>query len=195
MIILNQQTDLSSESIDRLSDRMTELFIKYGQKRQVALRSRLTVEELLLRVRDRFGEDQVCAVKIHRFLGNPSIEVKYAGESFDPTSAHREDGEAWSEQILENMGLAPVWNYARGTNSLILHPPANGTKSMVFLVASIGCAVVLGLLGSLLPETFRNQAADLVLTPVCWCLFTWLVFDKLLYITLPTGQLFQSLGL
>ena len=41
----------------------------------------------------------------------------------------------------------------------------------------------------------ERKILRLVLTPICWCLFTWLVFDKLLYITLPTGQLFQSLGL
>ena len=41
----------------------------------------------------------------------------------------------------------------------------------------------------------ERKILRLVLTPICWCLFTWLVFDKLLYITLPTRQLFQSLGL
>ena len=41
----------------------------------------------------------------------------------------------------------------------------------------------------------ERKVLRLVLTPVCWCLFTWLVFDKLLYITLPVGQLFKALGL
>lgn len=41
----------------------------------------------------------------------------------------------------------------------------------------------------------ERKVLRLVLTPVCWCLFTWLVFDKLLFIKLPVGQLFQSLGL
>ena len=41
----------------------------------------------------------------------------------------------------------------------------------------------------------ERKVLRLVLAPICWCLFTWLVFDKLLYITLPIGQLFQNLGL
>ena len=41
----------------------------------------------------------------------------------------------------------------------------------------------------------ERKVLRLVLTPVFWCLFTWLVFDKLLFIKLPVGQLFQSLGL
>ena len=41
----------------------------------------------------------------------------------------------------------------------------------------------------------ERKVLRLVLTPICWCLFAWLVFDKLLYITLPTGQLIKALGL
>ena len=41
----------------------------------------------------------------------------------------------------------------------------------------------------------ERKILRLVLTPICWCLFTWLVFDKLLYISLPTGQVFRALGL
>ena len=66
----------------------------------------------------------------------------------------------------------------------------------VFLFDYIGyylsSALFLVLMMGLMKE---RKILRLVLTPICWCLFTWLVFDKLLYITLPTGQLFQSLGL
>ena len=78
--------------------------------------------------------------------------------------------------------------------------PALGTGvagiASVFLFDYIGyylsSALFLVLMMWLMKE---RKILRLVLTPICWCLFTWLVFDKLLYITLPTGQLFQSLGL
>ncbi len=41
----------------------------------------------------------------------------------------------------------------------------------------------------------ERKPLRLILVPVGWCLFTYLVFDKLLYITLPAGSLFAGLGL
>lgn len=38
----------------------------------------------------------------------------------------------------------------------------------------------------------RNKL-QLILTPVIWCVFTYLVFYKLLYIKLPFGKLFEAL--
>lgn len=66
----------------------------------------------------------------------------------------------------------------------------------VFLFDYIGYYLSSALFLVLMMTMMRERKVlRLVLTPICWCLFTWLVFDKLLYIKLPTGQLFQALGL
>lgn len=166
MNYLNQQMDLRPENIDRFSEQMTEVLSGRGLDRKDILRIRLAIEELLLRVRDRFGDEQICQMKISRTFRNLNVEVTYKGASFNPTPGSSEDGEVWSEKIMENMGLAPAWSYSRGTNRLVLCPPASGKRGMYSFLIAIAAGLFIGLLGTLLPEGFRTRADGMVLTPV-----------------------------
>ena len=166
MVYLNQQMELRPENIDSFSDRMAEALSGHGLEKQDILRLRLAVEELLLRLRGHFGAEITCTVRVRRIFLHWSVDITYAGEVFDPTSENREEGGAWSEKILENMGLAPTWSYSRGVNRLVLHPPTGEKKGMMSFFISIGAGILFGLLGTFLPEGFRTRAAEMVLTPV-----------------------------
>ena len=39
----------------------------------------------------------------------------------------------------------------------------------------------------------ERRPVPLIAAPVCWCVFTYFVFNKFLFITLPVGSLFQAL--
>ena len=39
----------------------------------------------------------------------------------------------------------------------------------------------------------EKNKLQLILTPIVWCAFTFFVFNKLLYIRLPVGTLFEGL--
>ena len=39
----------------------------------------------------------------------------------------------------------------------------------------------------------EKNKLQLILTPIIWCVFTYFVFNKLLYISLPVGSLFQGI--
>ncbi len=39
----------------------------------------------------------------------------------------------------------------------------------------------------------EKSKVQLIVTPIVWCLFTYIVFDRLLFISLPTGLLLQGL--
>ena len=39
----------------------------------------------------------------------------------------------------------------------------------------------------------EKNKLQLILTPVIWCVFTYFVFNKFLYITLPVGSLFKGM--
>ncbi len=41
----------------------------------------------------------------------------------------------------------------------------------------------------------ERKPLRLILVPICWCIFTYLVFDKLLFISLPVGSLFTGFKL
>ena len=64
------------------------------------------------------------------------------------------------------MGLAPAWSYIRDANRLVFHPSNESNKGIITFLAWIGGGILLGLLGHALPESYRNNASELVLTPV-----------------------------
>ena len=39
----------------------------------------------------------------------------------------------------------------------------------------------------------EKNKLQLILTPVIWCVFTYFVFDRLLFISLPIGSLFKGI--
>ncbi len=80
------------------------------------------------------------------------------------------------------------WQLAAGIGVLVF--------ASVFLFSYIGyylsSAIFLVIMMVLMKE---RKPVRLILVPVCWCIFTYFVFDKLLYMSLPTGSLFAGLGL
>lgn len=166
MVCFDQNINLQPKEIDHLSEQITETLNQHGYEKQMILRVRFALEEMLLRIRDHYGAEQVCSLKISRTFHNLSIEVIYSGEPFDPTSDRRDVSEAWSERILEDMGLAPAWNYTRSANRLAFHPSNESNKGIITFLVWIGGGILLGLLGNALPESFRSNASELVLTPV-----------------------------
>lgn len=61
--------------------------------------------------------------------------------------------------------------------------------SSVYLFDYVGYYISSALFLVLMMVMMRERKwIRLVLVPVCWCLFTYFVFDKLLYMSLPQGQ-------
>ena len=80
------------------------------------------------------------------------------------------------------------WQLALGIGLLVF--------ASVFLFEYIGYYLSSAIFLVLMMFLMRGRKPiRLILVPICWCLFTYFVFDKLLYITLPTGTLFAGLGL
>ena len=155
---------LRRTDIDTISERIDAFLTEQKLTKKDVLRLRLTMEELLLRVREHSGEETACTLQMGRRIGGAYVEVDYRGEAFDPTA--EDDGASWSAQLLTNMGLAPSWSYVRGVNRLLLRPPGRKSRSLLHLLCAIGLACVFGLAGRLLPEAWRASATQAALTPL-----------------------------
>ena len=59
-----KEYDLSPYSIDEISEHLDESLEKFGAEWRNRFRIRLSVEEALLRMRDRFGEDARVRLEI-----------------------------------------------------------------------------------------------------------------------------------
>ena len=158
---------LRGADIDAMAEQIEHFLTEQKVSRQDTLRLRLTMEELLLRVRDHAGRDTACTLALGRRFGRVYVQLSYAGEAFDPTVIYRQsEGEAWSAQLLANLGAVPSWSWRRGVNRLLLQPPRGEQNGFLASASAIAAALALGFLGTLLPEAWRTGAVTLVLTPL-----------------------------
>ena len=167
MIRTTEYRMLRGADIDAITEQIEHFLTEQQVSWEDTLRLRLTMEELLLRVRDQRGRDTPCALTLGRRFGRAYVQLSYVGEAYDPTSVYREsEGEAWSAQLLANLGAVPSWSWKRGVNRLLLHPPRSGHSSFLLLGIAVAAALALGFLGNLLPEAWREAAVTLALSPL-----------------------------
>ena len=66
-------------NIDLFSEELEEQLAYYGTERQNIIRVRLSLEEALLRMRDRFGEDAVVRCTISDKYSQRVIKLEHEG--------------------------------------------------------------------------------------------------------------------
>ena len=158
---------LDAAAVDEIADKIQRYLETNKATRRDALRFRLAMEEVLLRILEFAGDDPIAVTLLMgKRFGRQSIVLRWTGEPFDPTGTGGDEDD-WSSRILENLGVAPAWGRRRGVNTVQLRPPkAEGGSRLLLVAASVAAAVALGLLGMLLPADFREAADRVLLTPV-----------------------------
>lgn len=73
------QLFLDRAGVDLASQEMAAWLAETGVPRRDALRIRLTMEELLLRICEHFGEGIDGTLRMGRYFGIPFISFRYAG--------------------------------------------------------------------------------------------------------------------
>lgn len=157
---------LDHSGVDAASEQMAFWLAELGVPSRDALRIRLTMEELLLRICAHYGEGIDVTLRMGKYFGIPFISFRYAGEAYDPTGEQNDEISRWTGQLLANMGLSPSWSYRFGRNQLIQTINAPKKLSQAILPISFLLAVLLGLAGAALPEAVRDTVAQFVLSPI-----------------------------
>ncbi len=157
---------LNADGIDQISMDLQQVLTDQGLDRREALRIRLTIEELMLRVMEfNRGEPVPAVLTVGRRFGTRTLFLTYGGASFDPTQTGEE--ETWGGRILQNLGLNPTWSWRKGENRLRVPVSLKRKNSDLFaLLGALVLAVVLGQLGQELPEATLTTITDVLLTPV-----------------------------
>ncbi len=149
---------LSSETIETFSGQMNQFMEEQKNEKELRMRIRYYVEELLLRMQDRYKDGLECQFFIGKRYGSPLIEIKWRGESYDPREDNKglfmdDEHSTWFMSQLSQVGLMPAWRYFRGQNRLSLtvrQEKYTVLKGMVY--ALVGAAVFGGLGLAFLPS-------------------------------------------
>ncbi|MBP3737388.1 MAG: cation:dicarboxylase symporter family transporter [Lachnospiraceae bacterium] len=158
---------LTGEAIDDYSENLEKDLEMLGIERQNRLRIRLSMEEALLRMRDRFGEDAVVETELSSLLGRSHIQISLEGDPYNPLSKTESELDDWNGPLLTSVGMNPQYNYLGSRNVLRLNLPTSGINPVLKIFAALLGGVILGFLGEmLLTESIKSAAADTVFTPL-----------------------------
>lgn len=160
--------DLSASAIDEMAEKIDMYLTTLKTESKNRLRIRLSMEEILLRMRDEFGENNTCILQMGTHFMRPCLMLEMEGAPFDPTVQHGEDEEfsEWSNRMLENMGLYPLYSYTNGKNQVMLKLKKPHRNPLVTLFCTLVLAVLVGLAGMILPESIMSVLLENLITPL-----------------------------
>ncbi len=155
---------LDGAGIDTAAETIQRWMTEAGVNRKDVLRVRLTMEELLGRVCAHAEEALHAQLSMSKRFGVCRLRIRYGGERFDPCDQKDNELEELSADILTRTGFLPVWRRRAGENELFLKIQAGGLRAEYVLLGCIVAAVLIGLLGSRIPEAVRTGATNYALS-------------------------------
>ncbi len=160
--------DLTDTGIDAASEAIEQFLAQMGVEQREILRVRLAMEEALLCYRER-RETERFVLCLQRRLRSIRVEAVIPGGRLDPfrEGDALDEGGAMLAGMMAHMGLAPLWQYRDGVNHILFTPKRKKRQSLITsMAAAVALAVILGLLGQLLPGGLRAGITREVITPI-----------------------------
>jgi len=163
---MKKKLELTNYNIDKISE-ITEGFLYDSHVEKAAvLRIKFTLEELLLKYQEAFGEKTDVTLNCTKRLGALKVELVIPGERLDPLENDSETNSNVLQILLANMGLAPTWQYKNGANYITFLPKKKKPSQMVSLMIAILAALVVGGAFYLLPENIRLVFSEQLISPI-----------------------------
>ncbi|MCF0228207.1 MAG: cation:dicarboxylase symporter family transporter [Parasporobacterium sp.] len=160
------ETPLNAAAVDRISEETTAVLTALQTEKKNAISIRLNVEEMALRMMDRFGEDTTISYEAGQRLGRPFITLTVKAPEYDPIDESDEEFGEMSSHIMAGMGLRPSFEYKKGENRITYKLKKKRSNPLKTLAIAVVLALIAGFAGMLLPDAARNGLNDGVLTPL-----------------------------
>ena len=163
---INKKYILDNKTIDEISEETEKFLNDIKMEGKNLLRIRLLVEDLLLEWQEKFGREAECQIKMGKRFGRPYIQMELNGDTFNPLDKNIEDYGYYRNNLLANMGLAPIYSYERGINKIAFKLKKQKSNPLYSLAVAVVFGITVGMAGMLLPDALRAGVLDNVLTPV-----------------------------
>ena len=157
---------LNNQNIDLASEKATEFLSKAGVDSKEILRIRLSLEEILLKYLEIYGDKKSFKFKMTKTLRALRLELSIAGISIDPFSGEDEDDSIVLHNLLANFGLAPSWIYKNGQNIITFTARKKKRSTVAQLGIAFALALVCGSLCQILPEPAAHFMVDDLVSPL-----------------------------
>ena len=114
--ITREDISFTDETIDQVSEDVESFSSSLEMEKRNRLRLRLIVEEILLRMREKFGEDETFDLLAIINFGRPQIRIEKKGKLFNPLQKSENESSELGGKLLTSIGLNPVFSYSSGMN-------------------------------------------------------------------------------
>ena len=166
LLLVNEKGKLTPATIDGFSEKTVEICKAIGMDSSAVTRTRLSIEEILLSWRDKYGEDQEVSLETTSFLWRHTLTLKCKNESgFNPYEENHDEYARGS--ILKFMGLLPEYFYNNGCNNVVFRLRKRETNPLVILLLVLLLSALVGVLGKLfIPGEILGAINTTILTPI-----------------------------
>ncbi len=164
MSLVYKDYTLNEAAVDTVSAAVQDYLNKLNAESHSVQRIRLTVEELLLNIQSHYGNGIKISVGLGKQFGRHIFRLRYEAEPFDPSKSGENP---LTDDMMRSLGLFPAWSCRGKTNTVSLVLANRPKRGMLFyILPAAAAAVVLGVLGSIIPENVQAAVNDSVLSPV-----------------------------
>ena len=158
---------LEPKSIDLVSDDAQSFLAGLKVPKKNILETRLSIEEILLDLMEKFGSDKEFSYIKNNFLGKPYITLTVQGEPFNPLEKEGDDEFGnWSSALIQNADYAPSYSFDRGVNSITMRFSKKEVNPIVKLFVAIVLAFAVSLLRIVIPSSGIEFIKDSLLDPM-----------------------------
>lgn len=137
---------LTYDNIDLISNIALEEMTEEGVSQDHQIKTRFSMEEVLLRFREHFGEGASIAVSLTKRFGREHIEVRLSGEAYNPLRFSESVYEEW-DQMLSYSDFQPDYYYTGRTNVVRWPVPVRRRHPVVVFTIAIALGLLLGFAG------------------------------------------------
>lgn len=141
---IQQSMKFSDANIDTASENVDDFLVALDMERRNRTRLRLIVEEILLRMRDKFGADGTFDLIAIITFGRPQIRIEKKGELFNPLQKSEDDLEELGGALLTQIGINPLFNYSDGRNIVKIMLPRRQMNPALKMIIAMMIGMIAG---------------------------------------------------
>ena len=156
----------NSSCIDLASKKIEEFLKCEKVTSKDIIRTKLMVEEALLRYRDVVGEEAGFRLECLKRFGRLRIELRVACDSLDPFASDTSSDNDILRGVLSGAGIIPTWQYKNGENLLVFSPKKKKPSQTVWLISAVLLALLGGGIFALLPSEWGIAVSEKIVTPI-----------------------------
>ncbi|MBQ9227636.1 MAG: cation:dicarboxylase symporter family transporter [Eubacterium sp.] len=143
---------LEPQSVDLVSEDVQSFLTILKAPKKNIIATRLSIEEILLDLMDKYGEEQEFTYIKNNFLGKPYITITLEGEPFNPLEKENDDEFGnWSSALLQSANFTPSYSFDRGVNAVTFRFSKKEINPIIKLAITIAAALLVSLLKFVIP--------------------------------------------